>query len=140
MAEHPEIMLYRVIGTVLSGNTDAGSSVYASFVPENKTRPYLLMTVPSMQERDFHYNAQDPVATVQVKSVSSNEAEALGISQEAFELLNDQGEQNQGGLVGGADWSILSAVCGNRMSMSYDVGTVKVYEKIFQVSIVLQEK
>ncbi|PSN79618.1 hypothetical protein C8B47_10800 [filamentous cyanobacterium CCP4] len=140
MAEHPKQMLYRVIGTRLSGNTDAGTNLYTSYVPEKKTRPYLLITVPSLPERNFHFRQQDPSATVQVKAVSSNEAQALTILQQAFELLDDQGEQDKQGLVGGADWHILKAMCGERMSMSYEVGTTKVFEEIFHVRIDLQEK
>ena len=140
MAEHPKQMLYRVVGTRLSGNTDAGTNVYVSYVPENKTRPYLLITVPTMPERHFHYRQQDPSAVVQVKAVDINEANALTVIQQAFELLDDQGEQDLGGLVGGADWHILSAMCSERMSMSYEVGTTKVFEEIFHVRIVLQEK
>ena len=77
---------------------------------------------------------------VQVKAVATGKRASLEISQQAFELLNDHGEQDLGGLVGGDDWHILKAQCSNRMSMPYTVGTTKIYEEIFQVRIVLQEK
>lgn len=140
MPEHPKIMLYRVIGTRLNGNTDAGTNIYASYVPENKSRPYLLMTVPSNVERQFHLRTQDPSVVVQIKAVSTNEAQALTICQQAVELLDDQGEQDLGGLVGGSDWYLLKAMVEERMSNPYDVGTTKIFEELFNVRITLQEK
>ena len=140
MAEHPKIMLGRVLSTRLSGNTGAGSSVYISYVPEKKTRPYLLITTPSLSERNFHWRQQDPDVIVQIKAVSSSEPEALTICQQALELVDDQGEQDLGGLVGGVDWNLLKAMIEERMSMSYEVGTSKVFEEIFNVRITLQEK
>lgn len=140
MAEDPKLMLYRVIGTQLNNNTDAGNNVYASYVPENKSRPYLLMTVPSNVERHFHWRKQDPSIVVQIKAVSTDEAQALTIRQQAIELIDDQGEQDLGGLVGGSDWYLLKAMVEERMSNPYDVGTTKVFEELFNVRITLQEK
>lgn len=140
MAENPTLMLYRVIGTRLSGNTDAGTTVYARRVPKDATRPYLLISVPTNTERNFHHRLQDPAVTVQIKAVSTDLTEALAIIQQAVELVDEQGEQDLGGLVGGTDWHILKVHVRERMSMDYEVGTSQVFEEIFNLSITLQEK
>lgn len=140
MAEHPKKMLYRVFGTRLNNATGAGTNIYSSYVPEDKTRPYILITVPDSRERHFHQHKQDPSVIVQIKAVSSNEVQALDICQEAVELVDDQGEQDSGGLLGGADWHILIVNVEERMSQSYDVGTTKVFEELFKVRVTLEEK
>ncbi|MGJ3241165.1 MAG: hypothetical protein ACFE0Q_20815 [Anaerolineae bacterium] len=140
MAEDPQLMVYRVIGTRLNDATDAGTGVYVSYVPENKTRPYLLVSVPSAPERNFHLNQSDPTMTVQVKAVATSEAAALTIRQQAIDLLDDEGEQDGGALVGGDDWHILKAMVQERMSMSYEVGTTRIFEQIFNIRLTLQER
>lgn len=140
MAEHPTLMLYRVIGTRLNNNTDAGTNVYTRRVPADKVRPYILITVPTNTERNFHWRQQDPSVIVQVKAVSTDLTQALTICQQCVELLDEQGEQDIGGLVGGDDWHILLVHVRERMSMDYEVGTSQVFEEIFNLSITLQEK
>lgn len=141
MAEHPRLMLYRVIGSRLNGATDAGTSVYTTKVPANKARPYILITVPSMQERNFHIRQGDPTTLVQIKAVATSERVALTVCQQAIELLDDQGEQDLGGLVGGADWHVLKAMVENRMTPApYTQGNSEIYEDMFQLRVILQER
>lgn len=140
MAEHPRIMLNHVIGNRINGNTDAGSNFYMGYVPENKARPYIVVIPVTNLERHFHTRVQDPDIVLLLKAVSTNEKQALVIAQQVKELLDDQGEQDKAGLVGGDDWHILRCRADEGMSQSYKVGSSRVFEECINVRITLQEK
>jgi len=140
MAEAAEIAVYRAIWTALNGNTDADANMYQDYVPENKTRPYILLQIQSQGERNFHTRVQDPEFVVLVKAVSDDVDVARTIKQQALELLDDQGEQDLTGLSGGTDWYLLKAMVEEHIKMSYMNGTTRIFEEGFQIRVTMQEK
>lgn len=140
MAESSELMLRRVFGSRLNNATSAGTNVYTGSVPKDVARPYLLITIPVNVERNWHHRKQDPSVVVQIKAVSADETEALVIRQEAIELVDQQGEQDPGGMSGGADWHLLTVNVTDQMSNPYMVGTTRIFEKIAKVHVTLEEK
>ena len=140
MAEAAKIAVYRAAWTRLNNATGAGTSIYQDYVPENRTRPYLLMQTQSDVERNFHTRQQDPDFVLLVKAVSDDVDEARTIAQQALELLDDQGEQDKGGLSGGPDWYLLKAMVEEHIDTNYKVGTTRIFEEGFQIRITLQEK
>lgn len=140
MAEAAEIAVYRAVWTRLNNATSAGTNIYQDYVPEKKTRPYILYQIQSQGERNFHTRQQDPEFVVLVKAVSDDVDVARTIKQQALELLDDQGEQDLGGLSGGADWYLLKATVEEHIKMSYMNGTTRIFERGFQARIIMQEK
>ena len=139
MAEHHLIAVYTALRSALSGNTSAGTRVYAESIPEGVARPYLFVRQATGVQRHFHRD-QDPEVIVDVKAVANDWATAASIAQAAGELLDAQGEQDGAGLSGGTDWYLLKAMREGDIFQQYFVGTEQVYEEGFQLRIILQEK
>lgn len=140
MAEAAEKAAYRAVSNRLFNVTDAGENVFVQYVPENKTRPYILLNIQAGGERNFHTRMQDPELVMLVKAVSTDPGEALDIMQVCKELLDDQGEQDLLGLSGGNDWHLLKVMVEEHISMTYMVGTTRIFESGFQARITMQEK
>jgi hypothetical protein len=132
---------FRALSGRLRNATDAQDRVYVQFVPDKVIRPYLLIQTQSDVQRNFHTRQQDPALVLLVKAVSNDDSEALDIKQQAEILLDDQGEQDKGGLSGGDDWHILKATVEEGIEQNYKVGTsTRVFEQGFQIRLVMQEK
>ena len=140
MPEDHEKAVFRAVSDRLFNATDAGQNVYVEYVPENKSRPYLLIQIQSAGERNFHLRKGDPEPVLMIKAVATSSSEALDIRQQAKALLDDQGEQDLGGLSGGADWYILKAKAEEMMSQTYMTGTTRIFEKNFQLRMTMEEK
>lgn len=140
MAEDVTIAVYRAVWTRLNSATGAGTNIYQVYVPENKTRPYILIQTQSNGARNFHTRQQDPELVLLIKSVSDDVDVARTIKQQALELLDDQGIQDLGGLSGGADWYLLKAMVEEHIQMNYMNGTTRVFEEGFQLRVTMQEK
>jgi len=140
MPEAAKKAAYRAVTSKLRNATDAESRVHLDYVPENIVRPYLLVRTQSQVQRNFHTRQQDPAMVLLIKAVASDDSTALDIMQQAVMLLDDQGEQDLGGLSGGDDWHILKVTIEEFIAMNYSVGTsTRVFEQGFQIRLVMQE-
>lgn len=141
MPEAAKKAAYRAVTSKLRNATDAESRVYVDFVPDKVVRPYLLVQTQAQVQRNFHTRQQDPSLVLLIKAVANDDSVALDIMQQAIVLLDDQGEQDLGGLSGGDDWHILKATIEEYIHQSYMVGTsTRVFEQGFQIRLVMQEK
>lgn len=140
MAEAAKKAAYRALSNRLYGNTAVAMDVYLQYVPEKVVRPYLLVTNQAGGERHFHNRVQDPELIFLIKAVALDPGAALDLMQEARDLLDDQGEQELGGVVGGVDWYIHRVRVEEHISQSYLTGTTRIFEEGFQVRIVMQER
>lgn len=130
---------YRAITSKLRNSTDAADRVHLDYVPEKVSRPYILVQNQSQVQRNFHTRQQDPALVLLIKAVANDASSALTIMQQALVLLDDQGEQDLGGLSGGDDWHILKASVEEYIHMNYMVGTSRIFEEGFQIRLVMQE-
>jgi hypothetical protein len=131
---------YRAVSGKLRNATDAEDRVLLDFVPDKTTRPYLLIQTQAQTQRNFHTRQQDPSFVLLIKAVALDDSTALDIMQQALQLLDDQGEQDLGGLSGGNDWHILKATVEEFIHQQYKVGTsTHIFEQGFQIRIVMQE-
>jgi len=140
MAEHSQMAVMRAIHGVLNGNTDADNRVRSVKVSEKLAKPYLVINKATGTQRNFHWRKADPTYLFDIKAVADDIETALTIAQQAFELLDDQGEQDLQGLSGGDDWHILKSMVEGDISQMYPVGTSTVYEEGFQLRVVMEEK
>jgi len=140
MAVHPTVAALTAIHSRLNNQTDAGNRVRSVKVPDTLAKPYLVINKATGTQRNFHTRKGDPSYLFDVKAVANDVETALTIAQQAAELLDDQGEQDLGGLSGGTDWHILKAMVEGEITQKYPVGTSTVYEEGFQLRVNMEAK
>ena len=99
--------LYTSVYNGLTGNSLWADRVYPELVPAQIVRPYVVFFVSAGGERN-DLKRDDASFSLVVKCVSLQMAEALDGADRIAALLNNQGKQDGGPIVGDANWVITT--------------------------------
>ena len=110
--------IYVILIERLKGATLAGDRVYAMAIPPGVTRPYVRIAVVGGGKTLVTPTRETARFTVQVEFIDDNLVSAYEGGDLVRQLLDEQGIQKLGGLVGNAGgWVILSCTVGTLFVM-----------------------